>query len=566
MTHYPPEFLEELLGRIDLVELVARHVDLKRSGRNLMGLCPFHHERTPSFSVSPEKQLFYCFGCGKGGGPFQFVMEMEGLSFPEAVERLAEQVGLPLPERDGGKGTDQRRAILACLVRAERAYHEALFSPMGGAARGYLKKRGLPETIWRKYQLGYAPPEGGFLSRRMRMRQDVMERAGLIFMGRHGPVDRFRNRIMFPIRNARGEVVGFGGRNLGREGPKYLNSPEGPVFHKSELLYGLAEHREEIRKRGLLLVVEGYMDVLMLAAYDFPVALAPLGTAIGEKQIRSILRLHSTPVFCFDGDAAGWRASWRALELLLPFLRAEHDPRFMYLPRGEDPDSLLRKEGKEAFHRRIKRAVPVLDAWLAGMKRISGEGAAGRARMAKKADAMIQRLQDEYLAQAWRQEVEKLTGLTLKSNITSRPSNKKEGEALDPEERFLAAILQKPQRIQKLPEEALAFRLDNEQLHALYTRALQLARTGKDVHRSVQDAFPDMHRLSRWVNEPEISDDEFEFRLIDVWLRQIARRLKLGQVGLAERLELDRKRRELEARKRSLYKKINDEKNKTSTM
>ncbi|MDQ6966590.1 MAG: DNA primase, partial [Mariprofundaceae bacterium] len=358
MAHFPTEFLDEVLARTDIVELIARHVQLKKSGNNFMGLCPFHHEKSPSFSVSADKQLFYCFGCGKGGGAFQFLTEHDGYSFPEAVEYLAEKAGLEVPqsrEVDSGEQERKKRA-LALLEKGADLFARALMSAEGKAGLDYFQRRKLPPAIISRYRLGYAPPGYGFMEKmfgRETRQLAQLEAVGLMFKGDRGYVDRFRARVMFPITDRRGQVVGYGGRILDQGEPKYLNSPETAFFHKSDLLYGYFEHRDEIRSRKLLVVVEGYMDVLAMAAHGLPVGLAPLGTAIGERQVREILRLNPEPVFCFDGDRAGRQAAWRALEKMRPVLVAEHGPRFLYLPEGEDPDSLLQREGEDAFAQRL---------------------------------------------------------------------------------------------------------------------------------------------------------------------------------------------------------------------
>jgi len=551
MAHFPHNFLDEVLARTDLVELIAPHVQLKKSGSNFMGLCPFHHEKSPSFSVSPDKQLYYCFGCGKGGGAFQFLMEHDGYSFPEAVEYLAEKAGLEVPRERGPVAGEEARKkqALALLDRAADAFAEVLDSAQGRPARDYLKQRGLSAAVIKQYRLGYAPPGYGFMQRCFGPAERTLaglEAVGLLFRGERGYADRFRGRVMFPIRDRRAHVVGFGGRLLDRSDPKYLNSPETPYFHKSELLYGLAEHREQIRKRKCLMVVEGYMDVLALATHGLPVGLAPLGTAIGERQVREILRLYANPVFCFDGDRAGRRAAWRALEHMLPVLSAEHGPRFMYLPEGEDPDSLVQKEGAEAFSVRLEsQARPILDSWLAGLRSLAGEGAEGRARMAKKADAMLAGMLDDYLKQAWRQEAEAATGLRLKE---TKRRVKSAGSVFNPsagtQEKFLAALIRNPERMHGLPEDIRHFSLDNAMLDNVYTRALRLAAEGKNVIQTLIQDFPQEECIPRWANQTDMTDDEFAKLLLTMQQENIRRRLKQGGLSNDEITRL--KRREIE--------------------
>jgi len=519
MAHFPSAFLDEVLARTDIVELISLHVQLKKSGANFMGLCPFHHEKSPSFSVSADKQLYYCFGCGKGGGAFQFLMEHDGYAFPEAVEYLAEKTGLEVPKDSGPAPQEEARKkqALALLDRTASTFSKALQAEQGKSAREYFQRRGLSEAIINHYRLGYAPPGYGFMQKSFGQDDRILaqlEAVGLLFKGDRGYADRFRARVMFPIRDRRGHVVGFGGRIMENGEPKYLNSPETPYYHKSELLYGYWEHRETIRKHKLLVVVEGYMDVLALAAHGLPVGLASLGTAIGERQVRQILRLHADPVFCFDGDRAGRQAAWRALERMLPVLVAEHGPRFLYLPEGEDPDSLLQKESSEAFKKRLEAdAKPVLNTWIEGLRSLAGRGAEGRARMAKKADAMLAGMQDDYLKQAWRQEAEADTGLKLKEQNKPVKAVRSVSSYSSPsarnQERFLAALLQTPSRIPSLLQGEDRFILDDTGLNDVYTRALELAGANERVVQTLLLDFPQEERIPLWASQSDISDGEY---------------------------------------------------------
>ncbi|MDQ6987976.1 MAG: DNA primase [Mariprofundaceae bacterium] len=561
MAHFPSSFLDEVLSRTDIVELIAHHVQLKKSGTNFMGLCPFHHEKSPSFSVSTDKQLFYCFGCGKGGGAFQFLMEHDGYSFPEAVEYLAEKTGLSVPQSVAPDADEQarRKRALGLLDWVTEAFAKVLAAEEGRAGLDYLHRRKLSDDLIRKYRLGFAPPGYGFLARSIGRDERVLaqlEAVGLMFKGERGYADRLRGRVIFPIRDRRGQVVGFGGRILDQGEPKYLNSPETPYFHKSDLLYGFSEHRDEIRKRKLLLVVEGYMDVLALAAHDLPVGLAPLGTAIGERQVREILRLHDAPVFCFDGDRAGKQASWRALERMLPVLDAEHGPRFLYLPDGEDPDSLLQKEGAEAFVRRIENeAKPVLKTWIDGLLNLAGRGPEGRARMAKKADAMLATMHDDYLRQAWQLEAEKVTKLHLKEAAKARKSAPRRdvgGIAPDAKlrEDFVAALVQNPARGQLLPAGAEKFFLDDDGLNELYTHVLHVSADDKHPIQTLINAFPEDERIPRWATQAETTDEEFSGLLLAVEQKDIARRLKEGGMNYQEIERLKRREFEINRQRR----------------
>jgi len=574
MAHFPPSFLDEVLARTDIVEIIGRHVELKKSGSNLMGLCPFHHEKSPSFSVSADKQLYHCFGCGQGGGAFQYLMEHDGYAFPEAVEYLAEKAGMEVPQEtrqnDGDEARQKRDYEL--LARASAAMNKALHAESGGKAAAYLQQRGLPAEIIRDYALGYTPAGYGFMQRVFGSDNTTnmrLETVGLLFKGEHGYGDRFRERLMFTIRDRRGRVVGFGGRVLGEGSPKYLNSPETPYFHKSDLLYGFSEHRDTIRKTKQLVVVEGYMDVLALAAHDLKIGLAPLGTAIGERQLREIFRLCETPVFCFDGDRAGRQAAWRALERMLPLLKAELMPAFLYLPDGEDPDSLLRQEGGEAFARRLaEEAKPVLDTWVHGLKLLAGQGAEGRARMAKKADAMLATMTDAYLMQAWRQEAERVSGISLQRQRriakTAVPAQQPRDEvALNAvEERFIAGLMQEPVRLLQLSGAAMDFFVDKPAILALYSRAFSLQADAEtetiDIARQLIREFPaDQNMISRWINQATVQDIEYKSLLLDMEANDIRSRVRQGS-SLGESVQLQKRLRELQAQQQILKEQLSD--------
>ncbi len=393
----PPAFLQDLLSRVDVVELVGRHVQLRRGGANWSGLCPFHAEKSPSFTVSPSKQFYHCFGCGAHGDAIRFLVEHSGMSFIDAVKDLAQQVGMTVPDddrtpqqREQAEAQKQRRATLSdVLAKASEAYRKQL--RQSPRAVDYLKGRGLSGEIAARFGLGYAA-EGwrGLASVFPNYDDPLLEESGLVIV--HGDeqddesqrkrYDRFRDRIMFPIRSVQGDVIGFGGRVLDRGEPKYLNSPETPVFVKGRELYGLFEARAAIRERGHVLVVEGYMDVVALAQSGFGNAVATLGTACTPDHVQKLFRFTDSVVFSFDGDAAGRRAAARALEASLPHATDTRTIRFLFLPTEHDPDSYVRELGAAAFEERIEQAVP-LSRQLA---ELASEGndldtAEGRARM-----------------------------------------------------------------------------------------------------------------------------------------------------------------------------------------
>ena len=421
----PSSFLQDLLARTDLVEVVGRYVALRKSGANYLGLCPFHAEKSPSFTVSPAKQFYHCFGCGAHGNAIDFLMAHTGAGFREAVHELAAQVGLTVPEdkrspEQRAREAAQRRAqqtLTELMAQAARAYRAQLkASPR---AIEYLKGRGLTGAIAKAYGLGYAPAQRRFLSTVFADYQDArLVECGLVIEGdgdearRH---DRFRDRIMFPIRNVKGEVIGFGGRVLDGGEPKYLNSPETPLFHKGEELYGLYEARSAIRQAGCALVVEGYMDVVALAQLGFGHAVATLGTACTPQHVRKLLRFTDDVVFAFDGDAAGRRAAQRALTAALPWASDTRRFRFLFLPPQHDPDSYIRTHGAEAFAAALAQATPlsrfVLEVASDGCDLATAEG---RARATAQARPLWQALPDGALKRQLLHELADLAALEVR--------------------------------------------------------------------------------------------------------------------------------------------------------
>lgn len=366
MALIPDAFIQDLLARVDVADVVGRYVPLRKAGINLLGLCPFHKEKSPSFTVSPSKQFYHCFGCGAHGSAIRFLMDYGGLSFPEAVRQLAQEVGMTVPQAREDPQERQQRAERRAQRSAAHERMERINAHYRQCLRGhlpaidYLKKRGLTGQIAARYQLGYA--EGG----RSALRQVLADyddpawvELGMVIEDESGRRDRFRDRIMFPIRNGRGELVGFGGRVLGQGEPKYLNSPETPLFSKGQELYGLWEARQAIREARQVVVVEGYMDVLALAQWGIGFAVATLGTATTPHHVKRLLRETDRIVFAFDGDSAGRRAAGRALQACLPMLRDDLSIRFLFLPTEHDPDSYVRELGPEAFLKELERAQPL---------------------------------------------------------------------------------------------------------------------------------------------------------------------------------------------------------------
>ena len=396
----PQTFVQELLARADVVEIVGRYVQLKKGGANFMGLCPFHGEKSPSFSVSPSKQFYHCFGCGKNGDAISFLMEHAGMSFVEAVQDLAQQYGLQVPEddaspQDRARALEQRQkqnTLNSVLEKAGDAYKKQLKEST--KAKDYFKGRGLSGEIAKQFGLGYAPEGWRSLASVFPNYDDpLLVESGLVILniddasGEEKRYDRFRDRVMFPIRNVKGECIGFGGRVLGDDKPKYLNSPETPVFSKGRELYGLFEARHALREQGYALVTEGYMDVVALAQLGFPNTVATLGTACTAEHVQKLFRFTDAVVFSFDGDAAGRRAARKALDAALPFATDVRSVKFLFLPAEHDPDSFIRENGREAFARYVSEAVPLsrflIDAAREGCDLNTAEGRAHMASNAK---------------------------------------------------------------------------------------------------------------------------------------------------------------------------------------
>lgn len=398
----PQTFIQELLARADVVDIVGRYVQLKKGGANFMGLCPFHGEKSPSFSVSPSKQFYHCFGCGKNGNAISFLMEHGGMNFVEAVKDLAQQYGLQVPEDDvspqdrarAAQMREQQATLTSVLEKAGVAYIKALRN--SERAIDYFKGRGVSGEVAKTFGLGYAPEGWRSLASVFPDYNDpLLVESGLVITGEPGEenqageakrYDRFRDRVMFPIRNVKGECIGFGGRVLGDDKPKYLNSPETPVFSKGRELYGLFEARSALREHGYALVTEGYMDVVALAQLGFANAVATLGTACTADHVQKLFRFTDSVVFSFDGDGAGRRAARKALDAALPFATDVRTVKFLFLPAEHDPDSYIREHGKEGFAAYVSKAVPLSRFLLeAAAEGCDLDTAEGRAHMASNA-------------------------------------------------------------------------------------------------------------------------------------------------------------------------------------
>jgi len=419
----PPDFIDDVLSRTDIVEIIDARVKLKKTGQNYSGLCPFHTEKTPSFSVNGDKQFYYCFGCQASGSALKFLMEFDRMDFITAVETLAARAGLEVPrEEQSAEASAQqqkRKSIYEVLEQAATFFKQQLKDhPTRDQAVSYLKARGLSGEIARDYGLGFAPP--GWDNLLQHLGKTNHERQMLIDGGmviekpeENKTYDRFRERIMFPIRDLRGRVIAFGGRIIGDGKPKYLNSPETPVFHKGRELYGLYEARKHNKKLEQLLVVEGYMDVVALAQHGIHFSVATLGTATTTEHLERLFRMVSRVVFCFDGDSAGRSAAWKALQISLPYLRDGRSARFLFVPDGEDPDSLIRAEGYDKFLLRINEAQHLPDFFFQKLKlEVDADSLDGKAALSQMAMPMIAKVPKGVFRELMMGELSNITNLT----------------------------------------------------------------------------------------------------------------------------------------------------------
>ncbi|EOL8935233.1 DNA primase [Cronobacter dublinensis] len=422
----PRVFINDLLARTDIVDLIDARVKLKKQGKNYHACCPFHNEKTPSFTVNGEKQFYHCFGCGAHGNAIDFLMNYDKLEFVETVEELAAMHNLEVPFEAGSGPTQierhQRQTLYELLDGLNGFYRQALQAQNAEPARQYLAKRGLSESVIERFAIGYAPPGWDNALKRFgnnsENRQSLIDAGMLVTNDKGRSYDRFRERVMFPIRDKRGRVIGFGGRVLGDALPKYLNSPETDIFHKGRQLYGLYEVQQIDPNPPRLLVVEGYMDVVALSQYDINYAVASLGTATTAEHIQMLFRVTNNVICCYDGDRAGRSAAWRALETALPYMTDGRQLRFMFLPDGEDPDTLVRQEGKAAFEARMEQAQP-LSTFLFNslLPQVDLSTPDGRAQLSTLALPLISQVPGETLRIYLRQELGNKLGILDDSQL-----------------------------------------------------------------------------------------------------------------------------------------------------
>jgi len=490
----PPEFIDNLLSRVDVVDIINQRVPLRRAGHEYKACCPFHDEKTPSFTVSPNKQFYHCFGCGAHGTALGFLMEYDRLSFPEAVEELATSVGLEMPDSIAFQQGPDNRPLYELMEKAADWYSKQLRQhPEAARAREYLQQRGLSGEIARDFRMGFAPPGWNNLMEHLgdgpeKLR--LLEKAGLLSTGKGRQYDRFRDRIIFPIHDTRGRVVGFGGRVMGEDTPKYLNSPETPVFHKGKELYGLYEARKALKDIDALLLVEGYMDVVALAQHGIRNAVATLGTATTPDHLEKLFRTTPRVIFCFDGDRAGREAGWKALETSLPLLRDGRQAAFLFLPDGEDPDSLVRQIGEQDFRERMQQAQPLSEFLFSKLSaQVDMSTLDGRARLVSLARPYIDQLPAGVFRDMMEQELAKRSG---KSILRKTPANTVRrnirGGArptlMKPVHRAIALLLQYPELAQ-LPDLPENWKQQDNPGARILARLLEILRAHPNYNTAV---------------------------------------------------------------------------------
>ncbi len=470
----PQSFIEDLLARTDIVELIDSRVRLKKAGKNYQACCPFHNEKSPSFSVSPEKQFYHCFGCGAHGNAIGFLMEYDGLNFPDAVEELAGTLGVTVPRDEGGRGGSQAPAGPApsadqyqLMNQASQFYQSQLRK--SSEAINYLKGRGLSGEIVKQFAIGYAPSGWDglkqLLVRNREQEQQLITLGMLIQKESGGSYDRFRDRIMFPIRDRRGRIIGFGGRVLGDGTPKYLNSPETPIFHKGKELFGLYEIKAANRNPPRVLIVEGYMDVVALAQYGIDYAVASLGTSTTSDHMHLLFRTTPEVICCYDGDNAGREAAWRALENALSCLQDGRELKFVFLPPEHDPDSFVREQGREAFEQYLAAAQPFADFLFERLSRdINLSGEAGQNELANKAIALIRRVPEGFTREGlitklsqrlrWGENEKRLREIFARQEKEADQAAKPKSDSikLTPVRRAIALLVQYPAIAAELPQ------------------------------------------------------------------------------------------------------------------
>jgi DNA primase len=547
----PQHFIDDLINKVDIVDVVDSRVALKKRGKEYIACCPFHNEKSPSFTVSQNKQFYHCFGCGAHGTALSFVMEYERLEFIDAVEALAADYHMEVPREQGNfnpQKTDDKKAIYEILDQTSQLYQQQI--KPNQKAIDYLKGRGLSGDITKKFGIGYSIDSWDFILQKLgqtpQQKQTLLKSGLTIEKSADKHYDRFRDRIMFPIRDRRGRVIGFGGRILDQGEPKYLNSPETPVFHKGQELYGLYEARQAVRELKHLVIVEGYMDVVALAQHGVPYTVATLGTACSDEQIKQLFRIVPELIFCFDGDAAGKKAAWRALENTLGVIRDGVQARFLFLPDGEDPDSMIRLEGQQAFEQRLHNATPLSEFMLDHLAdQVDLTSMDGRARFSESTKPLISKLTDGVFKQLLTQQISKRVGLSvsamqhhLPDNASPQVQHKKNSNQQDrykitntPARLAIGLLLQYPECSKQLqfPEHLLHSDIPGiTLLYKLHQTILQTENTSPSVllerwRDTAEEAS--LIKMMQW-DIPGVDEEEQRINLLQDAIKQLSERYR----------------------------------------
>jgi DNA primase len=503
---FPSSLLDEIRARLPVSQVVARKVALKRAGRELKGLSPFKQERTPSFTVNDQKGFYHCFASGEHGDIFKFVMVTEGLSFPEAVERLAEEAGVPMPKaspRDA-QVEDERGRLYALLEASARFFRDQLAAPVGADARRYIARRGLTAEAIERFGLGYAPNSRSALKEHLAKAGYTtaeMAASGMLISGDDIPVayDRFRHRVMFPIGDLRGRAIAFGGRALDPDAPaKYLNSPETPLFHKGAMLFNAHRARAAAHDKSQIIVVEGYMDVIALSEAGFPQTVAPLGTALTEEQVGLLWRMAAEPVLCFDGDAAGRRAAFRAVETVLPHLKPGASISFGFLPSGYDPDDLIRKQGATAFQALLTTTRPLVDVlWERELKARAVDTPERKAAFEHRLEQLVLLIRDAKVQALYRREFKDRLWQFWRDSRQAKKAHstgKLTISTSSSDETLLLALIAHPWLLDEFSDQIIRYDFASEAHRGMLTFILNVHSAGNEFDTSTLDrALRDSH-------------------------------------------------------------------------
>ena len=550
----PQDFIDDLLARVDVVDIIDQRVTLKKSGTNYSACCPFHNEKTPSFTVSQTKQFYHCFGCSANGNAIRFLMEYDGMHFVDAIETLAESVGMEIPRNaQASQARDDTKPLYTLMESVAAFYKDQLKN--APEAIEYLKARGLDGETAKRFGIGYIPDGWDTLQQHFPNEETALAKTGMLIKpdGGKRAYQRFRNRIMFPIRDGRGRVIGFGGRVMDNQEPKYLNSPETPLFHKGSELYGLYEARKAAQDSNSVIVVEGYMDVVALSQHGIHNAVATLGTAANQQHSQALYKVVSTIIFCFDGDRAGRAAAWRALQATLPCLQDGRDAHFLFLPDGEDPDSVVKAGGAAGFNDLSAERIPIIDFLYQHLASdVDLKSIGGKATLAEKSKPLLATIPAGVYKQLAMRRLESLIGLSMGSERAAHASKAKpaprqrdEG-GLTPMSRAVLLCLQHPLVVQHVPADDYEISTELPGSDVLikliaYCDATPSISTARLLERFAQtDRYPYLVKLATkpyWPDSRELDEQtaKTEFAHCIGRLRDRSRKTSTDKVELSAR-------------------------------